>query len=302
MFPRLPPGAPPGGVKEWRVNRGKWGESMPSRYIKKILNAQIYDLVKETPVHGMHFLSKSLQNRVLVKREDLQPVFSFKIRGAYSKLLQLTPAERKRGVIAASAGNHAQGVAMAASHLGIRATIVMPVTTPEIKVQSVRERGGEAVLYGDAFDEACAHAYELAEKNGYVFVHPYDGVGACFVERIPVKDGLAAALADGLHLDFGRRHRHHDRRADAEVRGRHRHTLRVVAGRGGDDPALPLRRRQLQQFAVGAADLEGKDGLEILALDQHPVLERLAEEVHAVYRRFLHQVIDLRVQDFLDVA
>ena len=147
---------------------------MPSTYIKKILNARIYDLVRETPVHGMHFLSKAVQNRVLVKREDLQPVHSFKLRGAYAKMLQLTPEERRRGVIAASAGNHAQGVAMAASHLGIRATIVMPVTTPEIKVQSVRERGGEAVLFGDTFDEACAHAYRLAEEHGFVFVHPYD--------------------------------------------------------------------------------------------------------------------------------
>ena len=174
---------------------------MPTSYIRKILNAQIYDLVRETPVQNMPFLSKSLQNRVLVKREDLQPVFSFKLRGAYARMLQLTPAERQRGVIAASAGNHAQGVAMSAAHLGVRATIVMPVTTQEIKIQSVRERGAEVVLFGDNFDVACAHAYELAAANGYVFVHPYDdphviaGQGTIGME-------LMRQLAEPVHAVF----------------------------------------------------------------------------------------------------
>ena len=110
---------------------------MPSNTIKKILNARIYDLAIETPIDRAHFLSKRLGNKVLVKREDLQPVFSFKLRGAYNKMLQLTEAERKRGVIAVSAGNHAQGVALSAARMGIKATIVMPRTTPEIKVMYV---------------------------------------------------------------------------------------------------------------------------------------------------------------------
>lgn len=147
---------------------------MISRYIKMILNAKVYDLVQETPVHPMHFLSKNLGNRILVKREDLQSVFSFKIRGAYNRMLHLSASERSRGVIAASAGNHAQGVALAASRLGIHAQIVMPVTTPLIKVQSVRERGGNVVLHGDNFDQACAHALALAKRENFVFIHPYD--------------------------------------------------------------------------------------------------------------------------------
>lgn len=147
---------------------------MPEACVKRILSARIYDLVQETPIDRMHFLSKALGCNVLVKREDLQSIFSFKIRGAYNKLLSLTAAERARGVIAASAGNHAQGVALAANRLGIHATIVMPVTTPQIKVQSVRERGAETVLHGDCFDDACIHAMALQAEHGFVFVHPYD--------------------------------------------------------------------------------------------------------------------------------
>jgi len=147
---------------------------MPHRYIKKILDAKVYDLAIESPIDQAHQLSRRLDNRVLLKREDLQPVFSFKLRGAYNKIAQLTEAEKQRGIIAASAGNHAQGVAMAAAKLGIKAVIVMPATTPEIKVNSVRARGAKVVLKGDAFDEAAAHANELIEKKGYTYIHPYD--------------------------------------------------------------------------------------------------------------------------------
>ncbi len=147
---------------------------MLNAYVRRILGARIYDLAVETPIDGMRRMSEALGCRVLVKREDLQPVFSFKIRGAYNKLLLLPPAMRKRGVIAASAGNHAQGVALAAAHLGIRATIVMPVTTPEIKVESVRARGARVVLHGDRFDDARVRADEMACDSGRVVVHPYD--------------------------------------------------------------------------------------------------------------------------------
>ena len=147
---------------------------MQSEYIKKILKANVYDLAVETPVTSAVNLSKRLVNNILIKREDLQPVFSFKLRGAYNKMSQLNEQEKERGVVCASAGNHAQGVAMSAAHLKIRAVIVMPTTTPEIKVHSVRSRGAEVVLHGDTFDEACKHAFELQKQEAMTFIHPYD--------------------------------------------------------------------------------------------------------------------------------
>jgi len=143
-------------------------------YVKKILNAKIYEVAIETPIDRMHFLSKTLGNEVYIKREDLQPVFSFKIRGALNKIASLTPAQKAGGVIAASAGNHAQGVALGAKQKGIPATIVMPRTTPEIKVRSVRENGAHVILHGDSFDEACAHAHKIALRKKLFFIHPYD--------------------------------------------------------------------------------------------------------------------------------
>lgn len=147
---------------------------MPENYIKKILQSRIYDLVDETPLEQARIMSARLENKVLLKREDLQSVFSFKLRGAYNKLLNLSQAEREKGVIAASAGNHAQGVAEGARHLGIQATIVMPKTTPAIKVQAVKTRGAKVVLRGDSYDEASAYAQKLVEEKGLTYVHPYD--------------------------------------------------------------------------------------------------------------------------------
>ncbi|WP_285962528.1 threonine ammonia-lyase, biosynthetic [Pseudomonas tohonis] len=143
-------------------------------YVQKILRAPVYDVAIETPLQPAPRLAQRLGNAVLLKREDLQPVFSFKIRGAYNRVSQLSAEQRARGVIAASAGNHAQGLALAARHLGIEATIVMPRTTPELKVQGVLARGGRAVLHGDAFPEALAHALQLAEARGLTFVPPFD--------------------------------------------------------------------------------------------------------------------------------
>ena len=143
-------------------------------YPRKILSARVYDVAIESPLDPMPRLSQRLGVAVLLKREDLQPVFSFKIRGAYNKIVGLDPAVRARGIITASAGNHAQGVAMAASRLGIDATIVMPRTTPSIKVDAVRRLGGNAVLFGDAFDDALAHARALQIERGLTFVPPYD--------------------------------------------------------------------------------------------------------------------------------
>src|SRR5262245_22579122 len=147
---------------------------MLERYVKKILASRVYDVAIETPLHEARGLSRSLGNRVYLKREDLQPVFSFKLRGAYNKMAQLSDEDRGRGVIAASAGNHAQGVALAADRLGMRAHIVMGRNTPEIKVAAVRDLGARVILYGDNFDEARDHAHELMDKHGYVFVHPFD--------------------------------------------------------------------------------------------------------------------------------
>jgi threonine dehydratase len=143
-------------------------------YLERILAARVYDVAIETPLEIAPSLSARIGNRVLLKREDLQPVFSFKLRGAYNKMVHLPPAALKRGVIAASAGNHAQGVALAARKLGCRATIVMPVTTPQIKIAAVKARGAEVLLRGDSYDEAYAHARALGRRRGLTFVHPYD--------------------------------------------------------------------------------------------------------------------------------
>ena len=130
-------------------------------YLEKVLNAQVYDVAIETPLELASNLSARVGNKIILKREDLQPVFSFKIRGAYNKIASLSAEKLKRGVICASAGNHAQGVAMSAAKVGCRAVIVMPTSTPGIKVDAVRNRGGEVVLFGDSYDEAYAHALEL---------------------------------------------------------------------------------------------------------------------------------------------
>ena len=143
-------------------------------YIKKILTARVYDVAIESPLDVMNRLSRRLNNRVLLKREDLQPVFSFKLRGAYNKIAGLPQDVLEKGVICASAGNHAQGVALAAQRLGAKATIVMPRTTPAIKIQAVRDRGGKIVLFGDTYDEAYQHARQLEAEKGLTFIHPYD--------------------------------------------------------------------------------------------------------------------------------
>lgn len=150
------------------------GEKMPDGYIERILKARVYDVAKETPLERAKLLSDRLQNEVFLKREDLQPVFSFKLRGAYNKIIHLDEAQRRNGVIAASAGNHAQGVALSAQKLGIPATIVMPRTTPVIKVQCVRRLGAKAVLKGDSFDDAYEYSLEVAKDKGLSFVHPFD--------------------------------------------------------------------------------------------------------------------------------
>ncbi len=176
-------------------------------YLQKILTAKVYDVAIESPLDLAPTLSQRIGNRVLLKREDQQPVFSFKLRGAYNKMAHLSAAERNRGVVAASAGNHGQGVALAAQKLGCKATIVMPVTTPSIKIQAVSARGAKVVLHGDSYSDAYAHAVRLQKKQHATFVHPYDdpdviaGQGTIAVEILrqwqsPV-DAIFVAIGGG---------------------------------------------------------------------------------------------------------
>ena len=147
---------------------------MRNDYLEKILKARVYDVAMETPLDLAPGLSARLGNRLMLKREDMQPIFSFKLRGAYNKMVQLAPAALKRGVITSSAGNHAQGVALAANKLGCHAVIVMPVTTPRIKVDAVHARGAEVVLHGDTYSDAYAHARRIEKRRRLTFVHPFD--------------------------------------------------------------------------------------------------------------------------------
>ncbi len=164
-------------------------------YLEKILTAKVYDVAIESPLEAAGALSRRMGNEILLKREDKQPIFSFKLRGAYNKMASLAPARLARGVICASAGNHAQGVALAAQKLGARATVVMPVTTPRIKVAAVAARGARVELHGDSYHEASLHAKALARKNRLTFVHPYD-------------DPLVIAGQGTIGLEILRQHPH----------------------------------------------------------------------------------------------
>ena len=146
----------------------------PSDYLQKILTARVYDVAVESALEPARNLSRRLHNKVLLKREDQQPVRSFKLRGAYNRMVQLSPEQLAKGVICASAGNHAQGVALSAHKLGCRAVIVMPTTTPQVKVDAVRTLGAEIVLFGDSYSDAAAHAVQLQAEQGLTFVHPFD--------------------------------------------------------------------------------------------------------------------------------
>ncbi|KAI9164461.1 threonine deaminase [Blastocladiella emersonii ATCC 22665] len=199
----LPPGlsrAPSPGYKKPKKEPKVVANKYPD-YLKMILTAPIYDLAKETPLHFAETLSNRLGNFIYLKREDMQPAFSFKIRGAYNKLKSLTPEERARGVVCCSAGNHAQGVALAAKHLGMKATIVMPETSPEIKRANVRRLGGTVVLHGVDLEGARAEAARLEREHGYVQIPPFDdsyiiaGQGTCGVEIMrQIPDGHIDAI------------------------------------------------------------------------------------------------------------
>lgn len=167
-------------------------------YLRAILSSKIYDLAQNTPLQKMEKLSERSGNAIFIKREDRQPVHSFKLRGAYAMISNLSAAQKAAGVIAASAGNHAQGVALSAKHLGLRALIVMPQNTPAIKVDAVRGFGGEVLLFGANFDEAKAKAIELSKELGMTFVHPFDhplviaGQGSIGMELLQQRSDLNA--------------------------------------------------------------------------------------------------------------
>lgn len=173
---------------------------MRNDYLERILTARVYDVAIETPLEQAPNLSARIHNRVFLKREDVQQVFSFKLRGAYNKMAKLSPVTLKRGVIAASAGNHAQGVALAAQRLGCSATIVMPVTTPQIKINAVMALGATVLLNGDSYNDAYEHALELTQQEHATFVHPYDdpdviaGQGTIGMEIIRQQGGEIHAI------------------------------------------------------------------------------------------------------------
>jgi threonine dehydratase len=181
----------------------------PSDYLIRILNARVYDVAIESALEPARALSRRLGNTVLLKREDQQPVFSFKLRGAYNKMAHLSPEQLARGVICASAGNHAQGVAMSARKLGTRAVIVMPSTTPQIKVDAVTELGGNVVLHGTSYNDAYGHALELQQAQGLTFVHPFDdpdviaGQGTVAMEMLRQLQSLGTRKLDAVFVAIG---------------------------------------------------------------------------------------------------
>jgi threonine dehydratase len=181
----------------------------PNDYLKKILAARVYDVAKETALDYAKNLSARIGHTVLLKREDQQPVFSFKLRGAYNKMVQLTPAQLKKGVICASAGNHAQGVALGAKTLGTKAIIVMPTTTPSVKVDAVRALGGDVVLFGESYSDASLHAQKLQAQKGLTFIHPFDdpdviaGQGTIGLEILRQMQSAPSKKLDAVFVAIG---------------------------------------------------------------------------------------------------
>jgi threonine dehydratase len=202
-----PPPARPASAKPARKPLGK--VLKPSDYLKKILTARVYDVAVESALEPAKNLSLRLANTVLLKREDQQPVFSFKLRGAYNKMAHLSAAQLKKGVICASAGNHAQGVALSAQKLGTRAVVVMPTTTPQLKIDAVKGWGGEVVLHGDSYSDAYAHSLALQKKQGLTFVHPFDdpdviaGQGTIAMEILRQLQTLGSRRLDAVFVAIG---------------------------------------------------------------------------------------------------
>ncbi len=246
---------------------------MFEHYVKKILASRVYDVALETPLHEARALSNRVGNRVFLKREDLQPVFSFKLRGAYNKMAQLSAEDRARGVMCASAGNHAQGVALAANRLGIRAHIVMGRNTPEIKVEAVRNHGAHVILHGDNFDDARDHATDLLNKHGYVFVHPFDdpdviaGQGTVGMEVLNQHSGPLHAIfvpvgGGGLISGIGAYVKY--LRPDVKVIGVEAEGSACMAAALAANRRVELRKETLDLFADGTSVAQvGKETFKI---------------------------------------
>ncbi len=169
-----PPAMPRAALTKNTPSPARYGARDRAAYLKRVLTARVYDVARESALEPARSLSRRLGNHVLLKREDQQAVFSFKLRGAYNKMAHLSAAELARGVICASAGNHAQGLALSAKRLGCKALIVMPHTTPQVKIDAVQALGGEVVLHGDSYSDAYQHALGLEQQRGLIFVHPFD--------------------------------------------------------------------------------------------------------------------------------
>ncbi|MDR0213514.1 MAG: threonine ammonia-lyase, biosynthetic [Comamonas sp.] len=181
----------------------------PADYLTRILNARVYDVAVESDLQPAKNLTRRLHNKILLKREDQQPVFSFKLRGAYNKMANLTAEQLQKGVICASAGNHAQGTALSARKLGSRAVIVMPTTTPQVKIDAVAALGGEVVLAGDSYSDAYKHSVKLQKEQGLTFVHPFDdpdviaGQGTIAMEMLSQLQKLGSPRLDAIFVPIG---------------------------------------------------------------------------------------------------
>ena len=199
----------PGAATSRPVSKSRMNALRPADYLKKILTARVYDVAVESALEPAKNLSLRLNNTVLLKREDQQPVFSFKLRGAYNKMAHLSPAQLEKGVICASAGNHAQGVALSAQKLGARAVIVMPTTTPQLKIDAVKAWGAEVVLHGDSYSDAYAHSLLLEQQQGLTFVHPFDdpdviaGQGTIAMEILRQLQTLGSRRLDAVFVAIG---------------------------------------------------------------------------------------------------
>ena len=271
----------------------------PADYLKKILTARVYDVAVESDLQPATALSRRLHNTVLLKREDQQPVFSFKLRGAYNKIAHLTKEQLAKGVICASAGNHAQGVALSARKLGIRAVIVMPTTTPQVKIDAVKGFGGEVVLHGDSYSDAYTHALTLQKKQGLTFVHPFDdpdviaGQGTIAMEMLRQLQSLGTDRLDAVFVAIG---------GGGLISGvanyikAIRPDIRVIGVQMTDSDAMMRSVGEGERVNLVARRALGAPFL-LIALPEARVLHVAGLQVHD---RRLARVVDFRAPDFLE--
>lgn len=247
--------------------------------VEKIGHARVYEVAQRTPLEYMTLMSERLGNRILIKREDQQSVFSFKIRGAYNKISGLSADERKKGIIGASAGNHAQGIAVAAARLGIRAVIVMPKTTPDIKVDAVRRLGGEIILHGNTYDDAYAHALKESRKTGAIFIHPYDDEDVIAGQGTIAKEVLEQSEAgiDAVFIPVG---------GGGLIAGmaawikHHRPEIRVIGVEPGDAPSMYQALKEGKRVVLEHVGIFA-DGTAVRQVGEYPfeIARRHVDEV-----------------------